>query len=49
MRVQVEARFSAEIGNKNRIDAPPVSRSARRRRGSDMVTNAAGGSVERTR
>lgn len=31
------------------IDAPPESRSARRRRGSDMDTNAAGGSVERTR
>jgi hypothetical protein len=49
MRVQVEARFFAEIGDKNRIDAPPESRSARRRRGSDMDTNAAGGSVERTR
>jgi hypothetical protein len=49
MRVQVEARFSVEIGDKNRIDAPPESRSARRRRGLDMDTNAAGGSVERTR
>jgi hypothetical protein len=49
MRVHVEARLSAEIGDKNRIDAPPESRSPPRRRGSDMDTNAAGGSVERTR